>query len=419
MGGSHDRRMEQTLPIRDLLLGLSGFGDGDAGETDAGAFLRSGLQELLTLLVAIYAAAAARRKSVSPGFAARFGESMTRPTAGGLHQFLTWLTSQDVSPSVTNLSVCLRDKRAGADRWLREMVELRNRWQHREEQGPEQVLATTGELLRHTPAFEGVGTAHLSDDGAVSWVAPGGAHRLEPFVFWAAGTVQVFRTFEAPDRLVFRESNPAMQALFRELWAEIRLLDRALEAPGARDICGKARRATTAYTGSAPWWFERVLKPGPIAVLVAPGLLDGFLAECGRRRSDAAWADLSLRADEVPARSFAMHLGLANAPMPDEFATWMSESPTLIVALRTGALSSQRFLKVLNWVADVGTMGKDNALHVCVERDEAHLRKDQERLWDSLPENLIRFFRKPPRSSGAALPNLLWPAQRRRPWGGP
>jgi hypothetical protein len=151
-----------------------------------------------------------------------------------------------------------------------------------------------------------------------------------------------------------------------------------------------------------------------VAVLVEPGLLEGVLAHAERIRPGTTGIDVALTDRDTPLGAVAAKLGLARAPSREEFLGFAAADRPLCLCVRARDLDSRPFLQLLYWLADLHAAGRPAHLRVFLERDREKLARDQEVLWDRLPDNLQDILRSPPSVSASGLPDYLWTRKRKR-----
>ncbi|MBI4636252.1 MAG: hypothetical protein HY727_07865 [Candidatus Rokubacteria bacterium] len=404
--------MARTLTLAEVLLeevAPDGGGDPTRAATHV---LTSGLQALLTLLTAAMVADIVRSQQVPRGFTAKFHDSLTSPSLGKLHQFLLWMASIRASPGLTTLPSYLRQAETRPTAWLGQLVQLRNRWVHSKDEDPDQVLRHVVRLLPSAPEVLRTAAVELDDSAQAFWIDRDRKLLLHPFAFGKDDRLHVFSSMEPPDVLLFSSANPVLQEQFKRLWSELRVLDRALEHPSSADFHAKARRNHGRYAGEAPWWLDRVRERGPIAFLVAPGLLEGALANVLDSWGGASSIDLALSKGEPPWDHLALRLGFAKAPTHRELASFTSADAPCLIAIRSGALPARDFLQLLYHLVDLSSEGRPEHLRILVERERALLESDQQKLWDRMPEDLGQALRRPPGSSGRGLIDYQWTSKR-------
>ena len=402
--------MTTGVSLRDVLLEEAAHCDDKEPEKRAARVLESGLQEILTLLVAVMFPALARERSVPPGLTTRFKECASRPTVGSLRDFLVWVSSNDSLTSLPTLSAYLQQEKK--DGWLSRLVELRNRWQHPKGETREAVVAQVVTLLQAMPEELQLARIEVTAHGDAVWTNRGESVSLRPFGFAAAGELHVFTHFEPPGILCFKASDAGIEQEFRNMWSELRVLDQKLEDPTSEEFSAKARRAAAAHHGDAPWWLDRMADRGPNALLVDPTVIDGALAHLTTRDPTTVVVDLPLANDQSVPSCLAEKLGLARPPDAKELLAFVGGKSTCALAVRCQPLSVRGFSQVLYWLADLRDAGPSDTLRILVGRDPQQLEADQEKLWDRLPERMEDLLRKPPSSKGAGLVAFLWPKEK-------
>ena len=378
--------------------------------------LQSGLQDLLTLMIGVYAGSTVHHKRVPPGFVGKFGQALSKPVLGGLLDFLHWISSEEEDSSLSPLSEYLQSYERRDTGWLNRLIQLRNRWAHPRDGDPEQVLATVVAHLSDIPDFASLGKLEISDSDTVFWSGGGDKHLLQPFVFSRLGEMVVFTEYRPPNRLVFPQPDPVNQKRFEEIWREVRVLDSALEDPTPEDIAGKIMNLSLgcSYNGEKLWWFEDLFRPGPVGALVAPDVLDGLLANCTHIWPGMAAIDLVPSQGETPMDALAALLGLARAPTFEELVSFASGKKPYLIVVRAYTIASQDLLKLLHWLADLSASGALAYLRILIGREAEQLARDQEKLWDRLPDRIDQILRKPPRSSEMELSEYQWTSRQRK-----
>jgi len=373
-------------------------------------FLQHGLQDCLHVLIGIQAAGIFHYRRVPAGFSGRFRKALLKPVLGGLHELLIWLATQEIGPSLNDLSAYIQKNETGANGWLKRMVQFRNRWTHPEGETREEVLAGALPVFLAPPDLSGLGMFATTVEGIIEWQVSGHAHPLAPFVGISNGTVQAFSGFRDPGELVFPESASIDAGGFPAMWMEARLLDQALDEPTVDEIAMKAERLfhKSDYNGAFPDWLSRIFSSGPLAILIEPGITKGLMAGLADSRENVVLLNLPLNEAGQPGEIFASTLGLARTPTAGEFITFGKAVRPLVILLHADGLEAKAFLKVLLWLADLCEAGKPDGLRILIARSSEKLQQDQEKLWDRLPDNLDELLRKPPHAKGDGLPGYLW-----------
>jgi len=387
-------------------------GPGDARGVTAAHLFSSGLQDILTAIAGVCMSAVDDEAEVPGGLTGRFAAAFTKPSLGAIREFILWLSSRVSCPSMTELAAFLeKDRKPG---WLGKMVQLRNRWVHPKEETPADVEKHAQELIADAPDFASLGRIETDTSGALRWCGAAGAHALDPWAWRDGDAVRFFTAFTPPDRLLFGEGDAPTQARFAETWRRLRMADPSLDDPTPDEFHARARDRTGEYVGEAPWWLAKVISPGASGVLVASGSLDGALAHAGSASPGCSTVDVGCPADGKTPEAAAERLGLARPVDVAALGRFAEPRRPVILAIRAGGLDSRTFAQALYWLADLRESGHGTHVRVLVERSLEGLQRDQETLWDRLPDRLPGVLRAPPRSDGAALPDFLWTAKRKR-----
>jgi hypothetical protein len=374
-----------------------------------------GLQKMLLYQIGVHVAAAVHHKNVAPGLCAQFENSASRPVLGKLHQFYLWLLGRPGCPALAEHEASSREARRFQLDWMGRMIALRNQWQHPKDKTPEEIM----EMARPVAAdIDRVLAEH--DDAALEAMDSGELisssgscrHRLDPFVFYTNGIVEVFSEYDpTTGSLLYSVPYPQSLDRFERIWPECRGLDMNLESPSLADLKQKSRAlfAKRHYAGEPPAWLGDFLNRPEVGRLIGLGVLDGILAGLASIDKDILAFDLDLAEGVLPLESLAEAAGLA---LPLSLRQWEAMSSggksLLILGLRAGELNSRSFLRILYFLADVAESASKGSIRILIERDLDQLSSDQEKLWDRLPENLAALLRRPHGSKGHDLKDYLW-----------
>lgn len=408
--------MKQAFCIADLIH--SPLKEGKRGRVIPGQteyFLTAGLQDLLSGIAACFIAEMIRRNRIPAGFCGRFQTAFYNAAAGRILDFLLWLAKRHDEQSPSKLSAYLASHEKKDDGWLKTAVRLRNQWYHPSDQSPESILRQTEQHLDNIPDFSEFGRYEVSGNNGVYWSSERENVRLSPFLYYCDDSIQVFKGFDAPDKIILPASLPDLEKEFSIIWYSARVLDEALVNPVEIDIHRKAKRRSASCSSVAdrPWWYAHLWKSTAVGFLISPGAGDAMLA-CGDlgNKVKPTCVKLKLTGDQLPEDVFAGHLGLARAPKPNELVTFSSKDNPLVILLDADSLNPQQFLKVCFWLADIQETGRFEHLRILVERSPERLEGDQEKLWDRLPDRIDQLLHPPPRSGKEKLADFFWPSTR-------
>jgi hypothetical protein len=402
--------MAQLFSLRQILIGSSKNTCVD--ESDAVCLLQKGLQDGLVLLVAMLTSEISK-SSVPPGFTERFEEYLTRPTLGGLRDFIVWTLPKIEEPHSTLWNLFIRDEKGGKG-WIGTLIQVRNRWMHPEHESREELLPRVLVLISEIPDYLCQVSFASSEQGELVWLSDISSFNLAPFAFFRDERIVSFTHFEPPYRLSYGADANGANEHFRRLWFELRIRDQALEKPTAEEIRYKAKKIAFPGTGDSPWWFDRMLKPGPPAILLAPGQGEGLVCHLKKAWPNVVIVDLVLDGKDPVLKALACKLGLASAPASAEFLSFSSSQAQFVLILRAAELVSRDFLQTLYWLADLMDAGSTTDLRILIERSGEKLQEDQSSLFDRLPGNLSEILRKPKGSSPAGLVGYLWSFQKNK-----
>ncbi len=377
-------------------------------------FLISSLPQLLCILVGICAAALTRNKSRIPdGFIENFCQAMKKPVLGNLRNFLTWADKAGLEEILPGFSAYIKKSETKKDGWFAQVIRLRNSLVHSNRPNTREILTEAAKVLETVPGFDQFGCFKVSQNEELFWSANDSIFSLEPFLFYKDHNIHFLQEFREPDILVYTQNDKEMLQRFQENWQEWRVIDQALINPTIEDIRRKVERIKKGYTGKEPWWMKHFFKRKRNVFLVESESINGFLANLPDKQNTLV-VDLELKGEVMPAEMIANRLGLKNTPANQDIIQWNSWMPGhLFLVLRAEELVSRHFLKVLLWLADLLEEKNSDKLQILTGRSKGHLEKDQELLWDRLPEQLDRIFQKPPRSSASGLSHYLWSTKKK------
>lgn len=382
-----------------------------AGAAPGGPF--ENLQVGLTLLSFVLAGNSLQSGRVPSGFSGRLQAALTRPTHGGLFNFLLWAHGAGAAEGLPVLGVILADEKARKGPFG-QLVELRNEFEHPKERPPAQALKDAEALAeRILPHLEDAGIQPEGD--GCRWVETGAGIQLYPFVRFQGEAMVIPRAMGADGAPVFPGEERVDPAEWLTAWRTLRILDPSLDSPTPAEVMGKLRRlGVAAAAGDPPWWAKELRAPDPPARIVVP-FDSALLPSIGHAWGPGAVALLlALEETTESPQALATVLGLAALPTAAEILAWGSRDAPLLLAHGTRDLTSRGFLRVLLWLADLRSAGRTSHLRILVQRDASTLQADQEALWAKLPEDLPGLLAKSKGGGDSGLPSFLWPAERPR-----
>ena len=353
-----------------------------------------------------------------PGITGDLIEFLGKPTSGKLLNFARKVIQKsdfatDVGCSLSGYFMEHEAKGAG---FLSQLVQLRNRWAHPQDETSEQVLKRVAQLVSEAPAALVSCRLEVDEHGDVTFV-DGENHRLrlQPFAYQMHNKVELYTAFDPSNRCLLFERMPVHATEnFAEWWVKARNLDRALTEPTAEEVFRRAKLNQYVGGGSPPWWMKHIFKPGAPAMLLHPKQIHAVLPELKRYMPGGVVIHLNVEEGQTIEQRMAKALGLAAPPTSRDLQRWSTQVQTLVVAVNLTGQSAQGFLAQLYWLTDLCNEGKTEQLRILFGRSEEELKSDEERLWDRLPGDLDRLVRVPSGVRYLGLASLLWPLHRPR-----
>jgi hypothetical protein len=376
---------------------------------------RSGLQDFITLLSALYLAGVSNGKKVPPGFTGKFVKAFSSPTLGGiLDGFLLWIVGQEEHPSMSKLSVYLMDVEKRGKGWLVPMVQWRNKFEHPQDYSQKEVLENSIPLLSAIPDFSSFGQIILQNEGQIVWESEGLFLNLEPFICLHEQRIKSFTEYKERGKLIFRPEQPECQAAFEKLWSELRILDTQLEKPSLEDIKEKLYRVESPVASfQNPWWVNDILNNPAFCRFIEPGSINNHLIISEKKETNILFLKCQVKESQPPMEMICYTLGLAPLKNIQELTAILQEN-ILILNIDTTGIGFKTILSLLLWIADMHDGGASKQIRILIKRKADELENDQQKLWERLPDNLDSIFCKAPGLKGSELKNYYWSTETKK-----
>jgi hypothetical protein len=384
---------------------LSGF---NTDQEKVNFLFHFGLQEFFSLISGLYVSGLSQTKNPPPGFISKFTKTYNSPTLGGiLNEFILWIATYDVHPSLHKLSEYLLKTEKKGNGWMSHMVQWRNKYEHPKEYSKEEVLDKTIPLIHNIPNFSDLGEIAVMNDNGLCWISDSFSLPLEPLIYLDYQKIQSFTDMDITEGLRFKKDNPQLKYRFSEIWSDLRINDCLLENPTIKDIKYKILKINkNVPSGQNPWWASQIMDGEKFMGFVEPGCLNFFKLNDNWTEKKIIHLTCTLTDSISPIEMICSSIGIASLKNINELVTILGDH-ILVLKIETTKISYKKILSLLFWIADMQELGITQ-IRVIIERDLRELEIDQEKLWDRLPEGLDNILNKTPRAKDKVLKSYYW-----------
>jgi len=333
---------------------------------------------------------------------------LEKPSLGKLLNLAFWLSQNIHSEKNKRLKEYLLIDERKKQGWITKLLQLRNAYAHPKGQTKEEVIIKAHQHIKDLPDLSDLGSIEHSPTPI--WYDESGDMNLFPFVNSAGEELNIFTEFVYPDTLVFNPSNEEASNAFSKAWNVIKSADRTLYRPSNDDLLTKIKKAylSNIYEGETPKWMSEFYKSSRIGMIIEPGLADGILGNLNTFKSQSLIIDIRPEGDIHPMECMRNDLEMLNYPDLTQLNFLASKDSPLVIVIRASDISSSNFLQAIYMIADVYDSGKNPHFKFFIERDKGKLQEEQDQLWDDLPDNMDKMFRKYTTNNSYELSDYLW-----------